>query len=221
MREGRKQDGTGRSERTQRPKGACWSRTERFHIPGNGLSLALVGDPCRVTPQENTGRRQVARPQLCNTINEKGKHQCACKKKECTMHQLSQFFRSHPKATLAGKSEVLECLEACSDCMVTCSACADACLAEDKVKDLVQCIRFNLDCADVCSAATKLLVRQTSLDTSFLRTQIEAVSEVARFCAAECEKHAHMEHCKTCAEVCRRCEETCEKLLKGPFAAAA
>src|SRR3546814_3794701 len=38
----------------------------------------------------------------------------------------------------------------CSD---ICTSCADACIAEDKVADLRQCIRVCLDCADVCDMA--------------------------------------------------------------------
>jgi hypothetical protein len=43
----------------------------------------------------------------------------------------------------------------------TCTICADACLAEDGVRDLVHCIRLCLDCADACAAAVRILGRQT------------------------------------------------------------
>jgi hypothetical protein len=29
-------------------------------------------------------------------------------------------------------------------------------------------------------------------------------------CAEECEKHAHMDHCRKCAEACRHCAEVCQ-----------
>src|SRR3546814_16775564 len=46
----------------------------------------------------------------------------------------------------------------CSD---ICTSCADACIAEDKVADLRQCIRVCLDCADVCDMAFKVGTRRT------------------------------------------------------------
>jgi hypothetical protein len=47
-------------------------------------------------------------------------------------------------------SEVLvRCVEECYACVQACTACADACLAEEMVQQLKQCIRLNLDCADV------------------------------------------------------------------------
>src|SRR3546814_13717922 len=46
----------------------------------------------------------------------------------------------------------------CSD---ICTSCADACIAEDKVADLRQCIRVCLDCADVCDMAFRVGTRRT------------------------------------------------------------
>ena len=31
-------------------------------------------------------------------------------------------------------------------------------------------------------------------------------------CAAECQKHAAMAHCKNCAEACKRCALECTKM---------
>ena len=44
-------------------------------------------------------------------------------------------------------------------CAQACTSCADACLAERAVADLRQCIRLNLDCADVCAATLDGVLR--------------------------------------------------------------
>jgi hypothetical protein len=93
------------------------------------------------------------------------------------------------------------------------TSCADACLAEATVKDLVRCIRLNLDCADVCESTGRLLGRMTEPDAGLLQAQLQACLEACRVCGAECEKHASMhEHCRVCAEACRACADACERL---------
>ena len=70
------------------------------------------------------------------------------------MH-VQSIISTHPNFRVNVKERLLRCIEACFDCGQSCVACADACLAEDMVTDLRQCIRLNLDCADVCFAAGK------------------------------------------------------------------
>ena len=97
---------------------------------------------------------------------------------------------------------------------MTCTSCADACLAEDMVAELTQCIRLNQDCADVCAASGRVLSRRTGSNAALDRALLEACQAACRACAEECEKHAEMhEHCTICAEACRRCEKACAELL--------
>ena len=89
-----------------------------------------------------------------------------------------------------------------------------ACLAEDMVAELRDCIRTDLDCADICAATGAVLTRQTGENTAVLRAQLEACRTACSACAEDCEQHAGMhEHCKVCAEACRRCEQACADLL--------
>ena len=82
------------------------------------------------------------------------------------------------------------------------------------VADLRQCIRLNLDCADVCAATGRMLSRQTGTNVETTRALLEACRAACKACAEECESHAQMhEHCKVCAEACRRCEQACADLL--------
>src|SRR5699024_1752734 len=99
-------------------------------------------------------------------------------------------------------------------CAQTCTACADACLAEEKVADLRNCIRLNLDCADLCATTGNILSRRTGSNIATVKAALEACRTACAECAIECEKHAGMhEHCRVCAEACRKCEQACADLL--------
>lgn len=79
---------------------------------------------------------------------------------------------------------------------------------------MVKCIRLDLDCADVCMAASRVVSRQTEYDAHVTRPVLEACIQVCRSCGDECEEHGeHMDHCRVCAESCRRCEKACRALL--------
>ena len=108
---------------------------------------------------------------------------------------------------------LIDCIEASFDCAQTCIACADACLAEDEAHHLKQCIRLDLDCADICETVAKVATRRTGSNITTLRVLLAASAEACRVCAEECESHAEMhEHCAICAEACRRCEMACNAL---------
>ncbi|CAN5619631.1 four-helix bundle copper-binding protein [soil metagenome] len=129
-------------------------------------------------------------------------------------NRVQQMLQTHPSPSPFDRAALLECIQACFECTQSCTSCADACLAEDKVKQLLRCIRLNLDCADVCDTMGRLLLRQSEPDMGLLRTQLQACAEACRVCGAECQQHAeHHEHCRVCAESCRRCEEACNRLL--------
>jgi hypothetical protein len=132
---------------------------------------------------------------------------------------VSQMLETHPRQPAVGREVLLECIEACFGCAQACTSCADACLGEeDHLAHLVRCIRLNLDCADVCEATGRLLLRQTEPDWAVIRAQLEACVVACRSCGEECRRHAEsmgMEHCRVCAESCRRCADACERLLQA------
>ena len=83
---------------------------------------------------------------------------------------------------------------------------------------LVQCIRLDLDCADVCEATGKILSRQLAFETQLAWAAVETCARAVKLCADECEQHAqnmNMEHCRVCMEACRRCEEACNQVLQA------
>jgi|SRR5687768_6225157 len=101
-------------------------------------------------------------------------------------------------------------IDALNNCATECNHCLTACLEEQNVSMLVNCIKLDIDCAAICSFTASLLARNSAHGRHLLRECIE----VCNACAAECEKHAHHhEHCKKCAEACRACAEACSSLL--------
>jgi hypothetical protein len=128
-----------------------------------------------------------------------------------TVHEL---IAVHPHPTSVDRETLLRCIDDCFDCAASCTSCADACLAEDDVRDLVRCIRLCLDCADACTATGRVVIRQTEPDFGVIRAMVEACAAACRASGEECERHAHHhEHCRICVTVCRRCEQSCNDLL--------
>jgi hypothetical protein len=93
------------------------------------------------------------------------------------------------------------------DCAMACEICATACLEESDVSKMVQCIRLDRDCADICRQAAILLQRNSTIAYQYLLL----CEEICRMCADECMKHSHMDHCKECAQACLECAELCHQ----------
>jgi hypothetical protein len=125
------------------------------------------------------------------------------------MH-VQAMINSHPRVRGTAHEALSELPEIFFDCAQTCTACADACLGEEKLDDLRQCIRSTLDCADVCLATGNLAIRRTGSDDRIVELMLTACAEACRACGVECARHGVMlEHCRICAEVCRSCEQAC------------
>jgi hypothetical protein len=89
-------------------------------------------------------------------------------------------------------------------------------VAEEHVAALRQCIRLDLDCADVCAATGAPASRRAGSNQEVLRSMIETCALACRTCAAECETHARdHEHCRICAEECRHCQQACMTALRS------
>lgn len=129
------------------------------------------------------------------------------------MSRIREILKHHPHPAGPNGEEALLCIEACAECADTCAACADACLAEDNVAEMVDCIRLNLDCADVCRVTGTLITRPSHRDAPALRAQLQACIEMCKACGDHCEQHSAIEHCRICAEACRACAEACETML--------
>lgn len=94
------------------------------------------------------------------------------------------------------------------NCQFACNLCFDACLEENDVKMLTDCIRYDRECADICGIAMDFVSRKGTITQELL----EACVKSCETCAEECEKHAHMQHCQDCAEACYACAEACKAI---------
>lgn len=103
-----------------------------------------------------------------------------------------------------------DCIEACNVCVVTCTQCAMACLEEEHVQHLRNCIRLNMECVAYCRLAVELM----SMDSSRSKEFCAICAAICEACALECEAHAArgMDHCRICAEVCRQCADACREM---------
>lgn len=127
-----------------------------------------------------------------------------------------QMISTHPQVRGQTNEALIRCIEKCYSCAQTCTSCTDACLAVDNVTSLTQCIRLNLDCADICNITGRIATRRTGSDDEMIRRMLHACAAACRLCAGECEKHAEMhEHCRIGAESCRGCMSACEEAGRG------
>src|SRR5687767_5588039 len=128
--------------------------------------------------------------------------------------QVREMISTHPDIHGNTSDALLRCIEECYTCAQACTVCADACLAEEMVTQLRQCIRLNLDCADICAATGAMASRRTGSNEQVLHAVIQTCAEACRACAEECERHAdHHEHCRICAAACQRCRHACMEAL--------
>lgn len=102
-----------------------------------------------------------------------------------------------------------ELIQALHDCSAECNHCFDACLQEEDVKMMAQCIRLDRECADICA----LLEQAISRNSPFVSELAAVCAKICDACGDECAKHAdHHDHCRRCAEACRRCAEACRSI---------
>lgn len=93
--------------------------------------------------------------------------------------------------------------------MEACNRCYDACLKEENVKMMVECIRTDRECADICALAIKSM----QSNSPFAAQICKLCAEICEACGNECKKHDH-QHCQECAEACYRCAEACRSMAK-------
>ena len=124
-----------------------------------------------------------------------------------------QLLDSYQRAVNLDTALLAATIDAISDCEQACVADTDADLAEHDLTDMVECIRLCLDCTDVCRATAGILSRPAGYDPGVARPLLEACVAICKSCGDECERHAHMQHCRICAQACLRCEQACRDLL--------
>ena len=107
-----------------------------------------------------------------------------------------------------------ECIEACALCEFACVTCADACLGEndDRPAPIRDCVRLNLDCADVCALTGQLISQALTAEPKLVQAQLEICATLCAACEAECRRQGGMHGpCQMCAHACNRCEALCRE----------
>lgn len=100
-----------------------------------------------------------------------------------------------------------QCLDQCYACAAACNYCATACLSEGHAEAMAQCIRLDIECAEVCTLAANTMARESAFSA-----EICAVcAKVCEACAAVCDKHEE-DHCQRCAAACRACADSCRSM---------
>ena len=87
---------------------------------------------------------------------------------------ITKMLETYPGEITLDQAALAECIEACFACAQCCTACADACLAEDAVAEMRDCIRTDLDCADICATTVAVLSRRTGSNLTVVRAQLNA-----------------------------------------------
>lgn len=137
------------------------------------------------------------------------------------MSTISRALMAHPAAPELAREEraaEVRCIEACLEAAQICRIGADACVEEDAVADLRDCLRAEQDCAVIGSATAQVLARfgfpEPGDGRAVLVPLLEACGAAARACRDVCRRHAEVyEHCALVAEACERCDEACADLL--------
>jgi hypothetical protein len=130
------------------------------------------------------------------------------------MKALESLLKSHPATDDRLRSARAGAARALADCAAACTICADACLAEKSVASLTRCIRVDLECADVCTLASRAVLRHDEADAALLRPIIGVCVTACQLCRDECERHAHAhDHCRLCALACREAMRACNEFL--------
>lgn len=125
-----------------------------------------------------------------------------------------EVLSSVPQTLTVDASLVAAAIDAANECAVVCSACASACLSEPDAAAMAQCVRDDLDCADLCAVTARHLARLNASDRQLTFAVLAACIEACVQCAGSCARHRdHHEHCRLCEQACNRCEAACQALL--------
>ncbi|SDP14094.1 four-helix bundle copper-binding protein [Halobacillus aidingensis] len=92
-------------------------------------------------------------------------------------------------------------------CMEACNHCYDACLKEEDVKMMAECIRTDRECADICGYLEQAISRNSPFVSEFAGV----CAKICQACGDECKKHDH-QHCQDCAKACYECAEACKQV---------
>ena len=125
---------------------------------------------------------------------------------------IAKMIASHPDVVGSLNEPLATAVRHAMFCSVICTSCADACVAEEEVAEMRQCIRLTSDCADVCAMLARLGTRRTGTNEILLQEALQLCVTACDLCAEECERHDN-DHCRRSAEMCRETSRDCKAAL--------
>jgi hypothetical protein len=131
------------------------------------------------------------------------------------MTDVAAILNAHPRPSPGLDMDALViAVQECLNCPQSCTSCADACIADPSAAHLGRSIGAALNCADMATAAVRVLSRPTAYDRAVTEAVLRALIEACREGYEEHRKHASdNEACVICAEACRKCGQACRQLL--------
>ena len=100
-----------------------------------------------------------------------------------------------------------EKIEACHICAAYCDKCATQCLQEEDVQKMADCIRMDIQCAQICRLAASYMAQ----DSEYAKDICQLCADICQKCADECAKHS-ADHCQECANACQQCANACASI---------
>ncbi len=94
------------------------------------------------------------------------------------------------------------------ECANACFNCADACLQEEDVSHMRDCIQTDQVCGSICLTTSKIL----SGSFKEVNDLVKYCAKICEICAIECSSHSH-DHCQKCAKACHECKDACRAYL--------
>ena len=131
------------------------------------------------------------------------------------MTDVAAILNAHPRRMPGIDADALViAVQECLNCAQSCTSCADACVADPSPARLDRSIGTALNCADMATAAVRVLSRPTAYDSAVTDAVLRALIETCREGYEEHRRHAaESEACVICAEACRKCAQACRHLL--------
>ena len=87
--------------------------------------------------------------------------------------------------------EYKKCIEACYLCATACDNCAASCLDEENLEMMRECIKLDMQCANICRLAAQFM----TLNSGSAQDLCRLCADVCQKCGDECGKHEH-DHCQ-------------------------
>ncbi len=95
-----------------------------------------------------------------------------------------------------------------NDCITACNNCYAACLREEQVGHMADCIITDRECADVCTLTAQFV----ATDSRFADKMLQLCKSICITCEEICRAHP-ADHCQKCADACHQCHLACEEYI--------